>query len=80
MDVKGDKDKWCNQIKAGGDGHVEEKKCSGNPALVVCGGESLASILILQRIELFSCISRFTLVKAVMARDHSRLMMSMPQL
>ena len=40
-DIKGDKDKACNQLKAGGDGHVEEKECTGNKALAVCGGESL---------------------------------------
>ena len=38
-DVKGQNDKECNQFKAGGDGHVEEKECTGNNALAVCGGE-----------------------------------------
>ena len=40
-DVKGQNDKECNQFKAGGDGHVEEKECTGNKALAVCGGKSV---------------------------------------
>ena len=40
-DVKGQENILCNQFKAGGDGHVEEKECTGNKALAVCGGKSV---------------------------------------
>ena len=40
-DVKGQENTECNQFKGGGDGHVEEKECTGNNALAVCGGKSV---------------------------------------
>ena len=45
--IKGQSDKGCNLFKAGGDGDVEEKECSGNDALVVCGGKPSIKIVII---------------------------------
>ena len=39
--IRGTSDKECNKMRLGGSGEVVEAPCSGNSALVVCGGKFL---------------------------------------
>ena len=38
-DIRGTSDKGCNKMRLGGSGEVVEAPCTGNSALVVCGGK-----------------------------------------
>ena len=69
-DVKGKWYRECNQLKKGGNGHVEEKECDGNNAIAVCGGKSVNFITRIERDtpNMKISISRHTHLEAIMGK------------